>query len=39
LIASIIFNLPAGAIIVWAMAVVGIAFAATERGSPSAAAA
>jgi zinc/manganese transport system permease protein len=39
LIASIIFDLPTGAIIVRAMAVVGMAFAAAERGSPSAAAA
>jgi zinc/manganese transport system permease protein len=39
LIASIIFDLPTGAIIVWAMAVVGIAFCAAERGrSPAAAA-
>ncbi len=35
LIASIIFDLPTGAIIVWAMAVVGIAFSAAERGRPS----
>jgi hypothetical protein len=39
LIASIMFDLPTGAIIVWAMAVVGIAFSAVERGRPSAAAA
>jgi zinc/manganese transport system permease protein len=39
LIASIVFDLPTGAIIVWAMAVVGIAFSAAERGRPSAAAA
>lgn len=39
LIASIVFDLPTGAIIVWAMAVVGIAFSAVERGPPSAAAA
>ena len=39
LIASIIFDLPTGAIIVWAMAVVGIAFSAAERGRSSAAAA
>jgi len=39
LIASIVFDLPTGAIIVWAMAVVGIAVSAFERGRPSAAAA
>ncbi len=39
LIASIVFDLPTGAIIVWAMAVVGIAFSAAERGRPAAAAA
>jgi len=39
LIASIVFDLPTGAIIVWAMAVVGIVFSAFERGRPSAAAA
>lgn len=39
LIASIVFDLPTGAIIVWAMAVVGIAFSAVERGRPAAAAA
>jgi zinc/manganese transport system permease protein len=39
LIASIVFDLPTGAIIVWAMAVVGIALSAVERGRPSAAAA
>ena len=39
LIASIVFDLPTGAIIVWAMAAVGIAFSAAERGQPSAAAA
>ena len=39
LIASIVFDLPTGAIIVWAMAAVGIAVSAFERGRPSAAAA
>ncbi len=39
LIASIVFDLPTGAIIVWAMAGVGIAFSAVERGRPSTAAA
>ena len=39
LIASIVFDLPTGAIIVWAMAAVGIAVSALERGRPSAAAA
>ncbi len=39
LIASIVFDLPTGAIIVWAMAVVGIAFSVFERGRASAAAA
>lgn len=39
LIASIVFDLPTGAIIVWAMAVVGIAFSSVERGRRSAAAA
>jgi zinc/manganese transport system permease protein len=39
LIASIVFDLPTGAIIVWAMAVVGIAVSAFEGGRPSAAAA
>jgi zinc/manganese transport system permease protein len=39
LIASIVFDLPTGAIIVWAMAVVGIAFSVFERGRPSAVAA
>ena len=39
LIASIVFDLPTGAIIVWAMAVVGIAVSAFERGRASAAAA
>ena len=38
LITSIVFDLPTGAIIVWAMAVVGIAISAVERGRPSAAA-
>jgi zinc/manganese transport system permease protein len=38
LIASILFDLPTGAIIVWSMAVVGIAFSAVEN-APSAAAA
>jgi len=37
LIASIVFDLPTGAIIVWAMAAVGIAVSAFERGRPSAA--
>jgi len=39
LIASIVFDLPTGAIIVWAMAAVGIAVSALERSRPSAAAA
>ena len=39
LIASIVFDLPTGAIIVWAMAAVGIAVSAFERGRASAAAA
>lgn len=39
LIASIVFDLPTGAIIVWTMAAVGIAFSATERNRRSAAAA
>ena len=39
LIASIVFDLPTGAIIVWAMAAVGIAVSAFEHGRPSAAAA
>jgi zinc/manganese transport system permease protein len=39
LIASIVLDLPTGAIIVGVMAVVGIAFSAVERGRPSAAAA
>jgi len=34
LIASIVFDLPTGAIIVWAMAVVGSRFSAVERGRP-----
>jgi zinc/manganese transport system permease protein len=34
LVASIMFDLPTGATIVWAMAVVGIAFASLERGKP-----
>ena len=38
LIASIVFDLPTGAIIVWAMAVVGIVLFAAERGRQSAAA-
>ncbi len=37
LIASILFDLPTGAIIVWAMAVVGIAFSTVERDRPSSA--
>ncbi|MGQ0577495.1 MAG: metal ABC transporter permease [Betaproteobacteria bacterium] len=39
LIASIVFDLPTGAIIVWAMAAVGIAFSAAERGRASTASA
>lgn len=38
LIASIVFDLPTGAIIVWAMAVVGIGFSSVERGRSAAAA-
>lgn len=33
LIASTLFDLPTGAIVVWAMAIVGIVFASLERGS------
>ena len=33
LIASTLFDLPTGAVIVWAMAVVGIAFAISNRGT------
>jgi zinc/manganese transport system permease protein len=34
LIASIMFDLPTGAIVVWAMAIVGIALSCMERGKP-----
>jgi zinc/manganese transport system permease protein len=34
LIASIMFDLPTGAIVVWAMAIVGIALSSMERGKP-----
>jgi zinc/manganese transport system permease protein len=33
LIASTLFDLPTGAIIVWAMAIVGIVFSSFERGA------
>jgi zinc/manganese transport system permease protein len=37
LVASLLTDLPTGAIIVWAMAMVGIAFSSVEKGTPTAA--
>jgi zinc/manganese transport system permease protein len=34
LVASTLFDLPTGAIVVWAMTFVGIVFSCLERGSP-----